>query len=85
MKEGPLNEVKKHNYDTLKFMAEQVKAMVDKLLSMNKFVLLLIPLYVKKREVFDQWQTVLVIPHQGKSTNQKSVSLSHRPVQALFR
>ena len=61
LKEGPLNEVKKHNYDTLKFMAEQVKAMVDKLLSMNKFVLLLIPLYVKKREVFDQWQTVLTV------------------------
>ena len=60
LKEGPLNEVKRHNFSTLKYMANQVKAMAEKLLSMNKFVLLLIPLYgSKKREVFDQWQTVL--------------------------
>ena len=41
-------------------MAQNVKAMIEKLLSMNKFVLLLIPLYgSSRREVFDQWQTVL--------------------------
>ena len=52
--------MKRHNLPTLQYMADCVKAMVQKLLSMNKFVLLLIPLYgSKKREVFDHWQSVL--------------------------
>merc|ERR1719414_398399 len=60
LKEGPLNEVKRHNLPSLQYMAQNVKAMIEKLLSMNKFVLLLIPLYgSSRREVFDQWQTVL--------------------------
>ena len=58
--EGPLNEIKRHNLPTLQYMAKGVKDMVQKLLAMDKLVILLIPLYGKmRREVFDQWQTVL--------------------------
>ena len=60
MKEGSLADVKRHNLPTLQYMAQNVKVMVQKLLAMDKYVLLLIPLYGHtRREVFDQWQNVL--------------------------
>ena len=60
LREGPLAEVKRHNLPTLQYMAKTVKDMIQKLLAMDKFVLLLIPLYgSQRREVFDQWQNVL--------------------------
>ena len=60
LKEGPRVEVTRHNLPTLQHMAKSVKDMIQKLLAMDKFVLLLIPLYgSQRREVFDQWQNVL--------------------------
>ena len=60
LKEGPLSNVRKHNLPTLQFMAKSIRDMIQKLLAMDKCVLLLIPLYGKqRREVFDQWQNVL--------------------------
>ena len=61
LSEGPIAEVKKNNASVLNKKAHLVRKMVDKLISMDRRVVLVIPPYGKqRREVFQQWRDIVL-------------------------
>ena len=59
--DGPFAEVKKNNASVLSKKAHIVRKMVDKLLGMDRNVVLLVPPFGKhRREIFQQWRDMVV-------------------------